>query len=322
MTGRAAPMGEMPWAPPRGKGKKRMKLTTFDAFKHLKPDGAVTLNDAQLRALQQALLQITDDIVAVCNDNGLAYTLGGGSVLGAVRHHGFVPWDDDVDIIMPRADYERFVPLFSARFGDKYWVHTPQHTHNYALLMAKVRRKGTSVKTRDDFWNGECGAFVDVFILENTFDNALLRALHGAGAMALGLALSCRKFYRDRRFLLPMARGDRALGRVFRLKAALGFLVAWGSIDFWTHLADRWDALCRNGASRYITVPGGRNRFFGELYLRQDMCRTVQMDFEGRSLAVPAEYGKYLAHMYGDWHSPPPPQEREEHIFLSPFRLG
>ena len=145
-----------------------MSLSTLEVFKHIQPEGAVVLTDEQLLDLQKTLNGILRDIVSVCAKHHLRYFLGGGSALGAIRHHGFIPWDDDIDINMPREDHDRFVQVFRQEFGTKYWVHTPEETAGYGLLLSRVLLKGTSVRTREDFHNPECGAFIDIFVIENT----------------------------------------------------------------------------------------------------------------------------------------------------------
>ena len=279
------------------------------------------LSAEELHSLQQTLLEILDDIDSVCRENGISYTLGGGSCLGAVRHQGFIPWDDDIDLNFSRREYTRFVPLFRQRFGWKYWIHTPENTENYPLLFARVRKKGTVVRTRDDFQNEECGAFVDIFIVENTFDGAVLRDFHGLACMATGLLLSCRKFYRDRRELLPLAAGDRALLRAFRVKIALGFLLSWGSVTAWTRFAIRCSALCRNDSSHYVTIPAGRKRFFGELYARADICETADCLYAGRQMKIPWNYEMYLTALYGDYRRIPEEKDREYHSFFGRIQL-
>ena len=83
-----------------------MGLSTVDAFKHIRSEEALTLTDEQLKDLQRTLNGMLSDLDECCRRNGLTYVLGGGSCLGAVRHHGFIPWDVDVDVNMPRADLE------------------------------------------------------------------------------------------------------------------------------------------------------------------------------------------------------------------------
>ena len=89
----------------------------MDAFKNLKSGDLVTVDDEMLKKIQNVLLGILDDIITVCEKYKIPYTLGGGSVLGAVRHQGFIPWDDDIDVNFSRRDYERFIPAFRKEFG-------------------------------------------------------------------------------------------------------------------------------------------------------------------------------------------------------------
>lgn len=298
-----------------------MHLSTMDAFKNLKSGDLVTVDDEMLKKIQNVLLGILDDIITVCEKYKIPYTLGGGSVLGAVRHQGFIPWDDDIDVNFSRRDYERFIPAFRKEFGEKYWIHTPEATDNYGLLFARVRLKGTMLRTRDDFWTEECGAFVDLFILENTFDNLVLRWIHGMGCQALGLLLSCRKFYRDRKFMLELAHGNPELLRAVRVKIALGFCASIGSVNFWTRLANRWSGLCRDDHSEMVAAPAGRKKFWGELYRRRDMLEIEKKTFEGRCVNCPKNYEMYLTHMYGDYMTLPPEEDRERHPFFGEIKL-
>ena len=300
-----------------------MNLSTVDVFKHIDSEQCLTLSDDQLSALQDVMRGILFDIVDVCEAHGLRYSMGGGSALGAVRHQDMIPWDDDIDLNMPRRDYERFVEIFAKEHGDRYWVHTPAKTDNYGLLLARVRRKGTYVKTREDFWTDECGAFVDIFIVENVPDAAWLRKLHGLGCMAFGLALSCRKFFRDRKPLMELAKGNKELERVFRVKIALGFVTALLSINAWTRLADKWNGMCRNEQSRYVSIPVGRKHYFKETYRREEICSYQMLPFHGRRVSCVADTKTYMTRLYGaDYMTPPKDADKEKHVFLTPFDLG
>ena len=119
-----------------------MKLSTMLLLKNANIDYSdyIHLDGDMLRKYQLALLEITDDIVEVCEQEHITYQLSGGSCLGAVRHKGFIPWDDDMDINMLGDHFERFIKTFQKKYGDKYWIHTC-HTKDYGLLVSRIRLK-------------------------------------------------------------------------------------------------------------------------------------------------------------------------------------
>ena len=298
-----------------------MGLSTFDSFKRMRAEGAHELAPDDLRALQRTLAGILDDIVSVCEAEKVGYALGGGSALGALRHGGFIPWDDDLDVNMMRGDWVRFRDAFAARFGAKYCIHEPGNPSGYALAFPRIRLRGTSVVTREDLLAPDVshGAFVDVFLFESTYDNGLLRRMHGFGSLAFGFLYSCRKHFLERRLLRAWGMDSGA----FRVKRALGFLLAWLPMGCWTRLWDGWNGICRNGSSRFVTCPVGRRHFFGELALRSEMEGTREMAFEGRKVRCPAGIEGYMERLYGpDYMTPPPEAARERHVVFEPFRLS
>lgn len=299
-----------------------MKLLTGDLFKHISSDDCYTLTHEEHRNLQHTLTLILNDIVDVCKRHSINYCLAGGTLLGAFRHNGFIPWDDDIDLLMPREDFEKFVKIFKEEMVEKYWVHTPETTDNYALLFGRVLLKGTSYKTRDDFNNDECGVFIDIFIVENTPDSKFFRTLHGFVSLGLGFGLSCRKFFRDRKYLMSLCKNNDKLVRAIRIKSILGFFAAILSVNCWTRLADKWHGLCKNKNSKYVTVPSGRNRYFKEIYLREDVAKYTDVVFEGLTVNSPRNMDAYLSALYGDYKKVPEAHERETHSVLKPFSLG
>ena len=267
----------------------KMELSTFNYLKNIHSEEVTILNDKQLKQIQQISLEILDDVVAVCTQYNLRYFLGGGSALGALRHKGFIPWDDDIDINMPRADYERFVQVFTQKYSAKYALQTPQNTANYALSFAKVRKRETVMRGRDDLCLDECGVGLDIFIIENTFNNPFLRIGHGVMALALGFLLSARKFYRDRRYWIRFMRHLEHFNSAICLKIGIGFLISFVSVDWLCRLTDRWHGICKDDESKWVCGCAGRLHYFGELYLRDEFCVTRTELFEGRILNVPIE---------------------------------
>ncbi len=125
-----------------------------------------TLPDDVLRRLQLVELDILRAVDAVCKEAGLTYLLDSGTLLGAVRHGGFIPWDDDIDIAMPRKDFEKFCQIAGedGALPAGYSLHTYENTPGYAGMFAKVYRDGTSFETQETRDAG-CpqGIFIDVF---------------------------------------------------------------------------------------------------------------------------------------------------------------
>ena len=293
-----------------------MKLSTVSTFKTLQNENSKLkkMNNEQLKSLQKTLLGILDDINYVCEKYNLTYNLGGGSALGAIRHNGFIPWDDDVDIDMPREDYKKFCKVFLKEFSDKYWLHTPENTKDYGLAFARVRKKGTIFRSREDLNNiEEAGVYIDIFIIENTYNFSLMRYLHGILSLICGFLLSCRNFYKNRQFYLEMVKDNKKARKAFKFKIVIGF-----SIDKITHIWNNVNSMCKNNKSKYVTVPVGRKHFFGELYEREKFCKTILHEFEdkNRKLPVCVDYDAYLKHMYGDYMKIPKEEDRETHIFL------
>ena len=115
--------------------------------------------------IKQLLLKLLDKFVEVCEQNHLQYYLAGGSVIGAVRHKGFIPWDDDIDVHMPRADYEKLQTLPDEVWGEDMRLATWRKTKNYTYDFLKLELTNTTVIERlhPDYIGG---IFLDVFPLD------------------------------------------------------------------------------------------------------------------------------------------------------------
>ena len=101
------------------------------------------MDDSTRKQLRQIQIQILDEIVRICGENGLRYCLTGGTCLGAVRHKGFIPWDDDVDIIMPRADYQRFIAITTSGDTGDYFLDYYLTNPTYGRCFAKYCKRNT-----------------------------------------------------------------------------------------------------------------------------------------------------------------------------------
>ena len=143
------------------------------------------LTPEELKALQACFLEIIKDIDRVCQEHGLCYMAAGGTALGSVRHKGFIPWDDDVDILMPREDLNRFVELFEECMGDKYELTTP-NSDKYQLesMISAVYKKNTLKAAFLDYNTPfPKGVHIDIFAIESVPRNPIVRGIKGVTAM-------------------------------------------------------------------------------------------------------------------------------------------
>lgn len=303
--------------------------STFDFFKLVSKytEGMIRLDGELLKKYQSVVLSVAEDIIAVCEEENITYHLTGGSALGAVRHHGFIPWDDDIDIDILSSDFDRFVEAFGKAYPEKYSIQTCR-TPRYGIMINKVRLRDSVMRGKEDLDSPDCGIFVDLIRIENTFDNAVLRKIHGFFCMGMGFLLSCRNFYKNRKLMMQLLdslaenpafeerQQLKETRKVFRNKIRIGRLLAFMTVRRWAILTQWCYGLCKNGNSEYVSVPGGRNHYFGEMYRRDGFVETVPMEYEGHMWRVPKDYDGYLRHMYGDYLNVPEGDQREEHVIL------
>ena len=298
--------------------KKTESLSTFDLFKHLESGNTVSVSDEELKLMQEYLTDMLEDISTVCEENGFFYTLGGGSALGAVRHHGFIPWDDDIDINMPRRDYNRMVRLFDEKLGDRYFLQTPEKCPELGLMVTQIRKKGTVARRKYDWKTPaeECGVSIDIYILENVFDNPVLRFIQKNASMALSFAVAAVRFYNNRELPPEIEAAEGREYRFKRLKLVLGRILRIIPLKKWIAWCGFWNSACRDRRTKLVAIPTGRKHFSKEIYRRKDMCRFRKAMFEGESVNIPVRAEKYLTDFYGDYMTLPPESKREKHVFL------
>lgn len=295
-----------------------MKLATTNAFKQLSKynKNLIILSEDQVRQVQKINLETVHDIVNICNEFSVNYHLTGGSALGGVRHQGFIPWDDDVDIDMARKDSAIFFREFEKKYGDKYWIHSPYSKGAHCMPCYHIRRKETVFRGCSDAVPEECGIGVDVLIMENTFDNVIMRGIHGFFSLAFGFIVSCRRFYMTRDYVLKLSENADEIRRVFKKKIVIGHLFSFLTLEKWTLLYDKWNSICSNENSKYVVVATGKNHFFKETYLRSDFAETVTGRFEDIQVKIPKNWNAYLKHMFGDYMKIPKVENREQHVLL------
>lgn len=304
------------------RGVRKINWSTDNLAKRMKSNDEIILTQEQIQSLQRAETEMMSYVISCCERRGVEYTLGGGSCLGAVRHHGFIPWDDDADINISRSSYADLLEELQKTCNDEYTVLYPGGSLDTGFATTFIQKNGTRVRTLANIDKERCGLSMDVFVIENAFENPVLRWLHGVLCMAMGFCLSCRRYYQLRDLIIPSIADDSEAKSSIAAKAHIGRLLSFAKLSTWVRWTDRVYSLCKNDQSKYIVIPTGRRHYFKETYERTTIFPASPGEFEGYHWMLPADTDTYLTHLYGsNYMTPPPPEDRERHIVFE-FDLG
>ena len=297
-------------------------LKTMDLFKQelSHQDKLYHLTDAERAGIQALLLETLEDVKSVCDKYQIPYMAGGGTALGAVRHQGYIPWDDDLDLNVERRYIRRLLDGIEEAYPNKYRILEPMKTEGYLSSFIQVQRKGTVMQ--EFLWQKEeeCGIKMDIFVIENTFDSRIRRFWHRIGTDAGLFFLSCYRTRLWREEFIRLAEDKASARRVIQIKAALGVLYLPAPKFFYGRLQKRMKK-CKDSHSKYVVIPTGRGHFGGELYERSAYCDTMDVPFEDTTISITKDYDGYLRRLYGDDYMVlPPEKEREAHVLYG-FRM-
>ena len=142
-------------------------------------EGMRRLSSDETEAIKRIVLETTLDVVEICTELDIPYMLGGGSALGAVRHQGFIPWDDDIDLNIPREYIDSLLDEVERRYPDKYYVEAPLRTPGYLSSFIQIHRRGTVFQEYLVQKEENCGVKIDIFVIENTYNNPIRRKWNG-----------------------------------------------------------------------------------------------------------------------------------------------
>ena len=275
------------------------------------------LSSEQEKELKALLLTMCIDIMDFCEKKGLLCMLGGGTALGAIRHKGFIPWDDDIDLNMPREDCNRFISLFSEGFQGKYDLFVPDGTRMAATLSAKVSIPGTILE--DIFHAGDpikLGVNLDIFPIENVPDNKIVATIKGHMCDTLRKAVVSAYYYQCRSDKMKaLFYGSKKTKIVYHARCLVGLLMSWKSYQWWFAKYDRF--VQTKGKTKKITIPTGRKNYFGEMMDWDTVFPLKKAEFEGHQFNVYGKVEEYLTMLYGDYLQLPPEDKREKHFYTN-----
>jgi len=282
-------------------------------------DDIIVLNDVGIKLYQNELLKILKDIVSFFEKHEIDYSLSGGSILGAIRHKGFIPWDDDIDINIPRKGYDKLLEIFDTELGESYYLQTPKSDPELGLLVTQIRKKGTVARRKYDWKSPEkqCGISIDLYIVENTFDNVALRFIQKYSSLMLNFGVSAVRDFNNRNLPEKIKVLEEREVKYSNMKLLLGRVLKIIPLKKWLSWNDKCNSCCKDWNSKYVAIPTGRKHFPKEIYKREDMSVYKKGVFEGEKLNIPIFSEEYLKIFYGeDYMNIPPKGKREKHLFL------
>jgi lipopolysaccharide cholinephosphotransferase len=267
-----------------------------------------TLSPDELRRLQLVLLEMLAELDRVCKKRGIRYCVIAGTLLGAVRHGGFIPWDDDLDVAMTRGEYLRFRAACETELdGARFFFQDNTTDPRYPWGWGRLRRLGSEfVRAGQEHLKMRTGVFLDVFPVDAVPDFPPLRGLFAARCFLLRKTL-----YAETGAVSAKSAAARAVYRALRKIPA-----AWA----FRRLESLQDRGLNRGTKyvRILTFPTPRGRPYG--YLREWYEDLADVEFEGRLFPAARGRDAYLTYKYGDYMTLPPPAERHWHP-AAKFRL-
>lgn len=262
----------------------------------------------EIHHLQKIELEILKDVAEVCKKHNIQFFLGEGTLLGAIRHKGFIPWDDDVDLIMERSEYERFLEVAQAELGEGYQVQHPTTVDNYWSPFIKVRKLTGDLSFRQQHiahLTDNNGPYIDIFPMEYVPEKESFKISKTAFLI---------RYYRGMlSYKLGIRTPAHLLGRLLK------FVSNFYSVKA-IHKGLQKNFTCfGKGEKEYMATFSSYHPLRCQICKSKNYKETLWWDFEDTKMPVPAGYDEILTTIYGDYMTPPPEDKRViKHHFYQP----
>ncbi|MBQ0054812.1 MAG: LicD family protein [Synergistaceae bacterium] len=260
--------------------------------------GDESLMYEQLRKVQLVELDILKKVIALCEKHNIEYFAAWGTLLGAVRHKGFIPWDDDVDLMMPRPEYERFCEIARQELEYPYFLQINKTDPLYNLHFAKVQNLETAFVGTHKPRSLKAGIFIDVFPIDaapNTKQQKIIK----------------QKYRLYKYCAYDFFNYEPSFGDVF--KRSIGKMINYTIFGnkpprFFFDKQEMLYKSCKY-AEADIVIDYSEKFYFAKQLLNE----RIYIDFEDTQLCCPAKYDILLTMLYGDYMTPPPIEKRAVH---------
>lgn len=243
--------------------------------------------------IQKLVLEVVLDIDRICKKHNIQYFLAGGTLLGAIRHKGFIPWDDDADLMMTREEFNKFEQVVQKELDPKYFWQTSETDPTTYYPFSKIRINHTKYSTEFTKGNKEMhqGIFVDIFVHDNTANNEFFGKMH----------LLWTKIYRG--ILVykwtnqPMNKRPKVLSKI-----ADG-IIKLVPITYWYKKTMKVIKKYRNLTEAQYLYDGMGEHVNNGRFPKQWLANARYASFEGQELPVPEHYDEYLKFLYGNYQN-------------------
>lgn len=266
-----------------------------------------------LEEIHQVMLGLLKNVISICKKHGIRYFIAYGSLIGTVRHQGYIPWDDDLDIMMLRPDYDKFCSIcnqYVNGHGD-YALLNRDNTKSYPNNISRFCDMRYKMIRHDNEPTGGAGAFIDIYPLDGLGNHELvikyiLKPLKLLNLVLMYVAQSNQIFIR------PYSKKIKLAGCVL-----LPFGRLMGGNFFYKILRK----IGRHHSTKH-------SKFVGvyvwepvlDYYPIEYFEDTIEGNFEGVTVSMPKEYDKILCHLYGDYMHLPPIEDRKPHHAYDIYR--
>jgi len=261
------------------------------------------VNQDELKHYQQKLLGILQYIDDICQKNGIHYFLAYGTLIGAVRHHGFIPWDDDADICLSREDYKKLCKAIVEDNDPRYKFASLDNDPNWYMDMARVLDTNTHISLPFSKTLKDTHVFVDVMPMDGTPVGKWTEKWHYLWMnFYKGMAYSADHTY------ISKDEKHKTLKKIMKPIASIFGAHFWG-------MCARRLALKRPYETSKFVQYGTANFKEGEI-TKEVYASEIRCKFENTTLSIPVGYDDYLRQLYGDYMQLPPEESRvPSHLF-------
>lgn len=263
-----------------------------------------------LKKIQKLELEILNDFNKICEKHNLQYFAAGGSAIGAIRHSGFIPWDDDIDVAMDRKTFDKFMEIAKTELPDRYYILNYETNSNFPGMNTHICIKGTRFLTYDikDFV-GDNGIFLDLFCYDNVSDNDKETKRQGKKAWFWNKIMIIVMLKEPTLFYFGF---KKTIIRAI-LKISHYFLKIIGiKSQFCYNKALYYSKKYNNTDTKRIAYLFNTTKL-KPIINKDDIFPTKKMKFENTEIQVPNNIDKYLTESFGDYMTLPPKEKRHNH---------